>query len=210
MSESTETVPESMDESTRDVRTAVHETVSHTVAAIKVVGRRRDSGLVLVASTVAYLLVYLFAVSDLALTGSGGASVIVANDPLARLFEPVGFSRFEPIAIVQIGILTYLFSPVNALIALFLSTLVGINLALTYLGFTQPRACGLEASTSVLAGIPALLSGAACCGPILLIILGIQATGVLITGFQLLVPIAAIILLGSLLLIGRQVDPALV
>lgn len=107
------------------------------------------------------------------------------------------------------GPVTYLLSPLNLLLALFLATLVGANVALSYLGLIQPRACGLEASTGVLAGIPALLSGAACCGPTILLVIGVQASATLITGFQLLVPVAVAMLVGGLLLIGRQVDPAL-
>lgn len=63
--------------------------------------------------------------------------------------------------------------------------------------------------TGVLAGFPALFSGAACCGPTILLVAGIQASATLVTGFQLLVPVAVAMLVGSLLLVGRQVDPAL-
>ena len=87
--------------------------------------------------------------------------------------------------------------------------LAGSNLALTYLGLVQPRACGLEASTGVVAGVPALLSGAACCGPTILLVVGVQASAAWIGVFRLLVPVALALLVGSLLLIGRRVDPAL-
>lgn len=183
--------------------------IARTVAAIGVALRRRDARVVLVASTLGYLVVYLFATGDLALSGGSRFSVFIVEEPLQRMFRPVGFGRFEAIARLSGAGVTLLVSPINDLVATFLATLVGVNLALTYLGLVQPRACGLEASSSVFAGIPALLSGAACCGPLVLIIFGIQASSILITGFQLLVPIAAILLLGSLLLIGRQVDPAL-
>lgn len=183
--------------------------VSRTVAAVEVVPRRTDSRLFLVVTTVGYFVTYLFTVGDLALTGRGGVTLVVGTD-FMRAFASTGFFRFEPIVLVGAGPVTYLFSPLNTLIALVLSVLVGVNLALTYLGWVQPRACGLEASSGVLAGIPALLSGAACCGPTILLVLGIQASGILITGFQFLVPIAIVMLLVSLLLIGRQVDPGLV
>jgi hypothetical protein len=55
--------------------------------------------------------------------------------------------------------------------------------------------------------LPAVLSGTACCGPVVLIVLGIQASGVLLTAFQFLLPFAALLLVGSLVLVGRQVDP---
>jgi hypothetical protein len=102
---------------------------------------------------------------------------------------------------------TYLFS-LNTILGLGLSALVGLNLALTVLAWTQPNACGLgESSTAVLATIPALLSGTACCGPVVLIVLGIQASGILLTGVQFLLPIAVCILVGSLVLVGRQINP---
>jgi len=181
--------------------------LSRTAGAVGVVGRRNDARLVLVGSMLGYLLLYLYTVGDLAFTGRGGTSVFVVDD-LSRAFTSLGFFRFEAIALVEAGPITYLFSPVNVLVALTLAVLVGVNLALTYLGWVQPKACGLEASSGVFAGIPALLSGAACCGPTVLLVFGVQASGVLITTFQYLVPVALLLLVGSLLLIGRQVDPS--
>lgn len=62
-------------------------------------------------------------------------------------------------------------------------------------------------STGVLASLPAVLSGTACCGPVVLIGLGIQASGVLLTAFQYLLPVAALVSVGSLVLVGRQIRP---
>jgi hypothetical protein len=163
--------------------------------------------LVFVAATLSYLLVYLVTVGDLAV-GAGGVSVRVIDD-LSRAFASAGFFRFGAIAVVELGPVTYLFSPLNAVVAVTLSVLVGANVGLTYLGTIQPTACGLERSTGVLAGIPALLSGAACCGPTILLVVGVQASATIITGFQFLVPLALVLLVGSLLLVGRQVDPEL-
>ncbi|MFB6300210.1 MAG: hypothetical protein ABEH65_08130 [Halobacteriales archaeon] len=180
-----------------------------TIQAIRVVFRRTDSRLVVLGSLLGYLIVYLFAVGDLALTGSGEISMFVVSEPFEMMTRSMGFGRFQPIARAEVLSLTFLFSPINTGLALLLAGLVAINFGLTYLGLVQPKACGLEASTGVFAGIPALLSGAACCGPVILIILGIQATSTLITAFQWLVPVAVVLLVGSLLLIGRQVDPTL-
>jgi hypothetical protein len=107
------------------------------------------------------------------------------------------------------GAVVYL-APLNTVLGLVLATLVDLNLAITYLAWRRPTACGLGASpAAAVAGLPALLSGAACCGPILLLIVGVQATGLLLTAFELLVPVATLLLVGSLLLVGRQVDPTL-
>ncbi|WP_255152781.1 hypothetical protein [Halorarius halobius] len=157
-----------------------------------------------------YLVLYLLTVGDLSFSSGGtGPLTIRTVDDLSRAFASLGFFRFGAIAVVSLGPLTYLFSPLNLLVALVLSSLVGANVALTYLGLVQPRACGLESSTGILAGIPALLSGAACCGPTILLVIGVQASATIITGFQLLIPIAVVLLVGSLLLVGRQVNPAL-
>ena len=181
-----------------------------TRQALGAASRRRDARVVFLLGTIGYLLVYLVTVGDLAYVGSAAGEVTVRTvDDLSRAFASTGFFRFEAVAVVSVAGLTYLLSPLNAVVALLLAVLVGANLSLTYLGFVQPRACGLEASTGVLAGVPALLSGAACCGPTILLLIGVQASATLITGFQLLVPLAVAMLVGSLLLIGRRVDPQL-
>jgi hypothetical protein len=52
-----------------------------------------------------------------------------------------------------------------------------------------------------------LLSGTACCGPVILIVFGVQASSVLLTSFQYMLPVAALLLVGSLLLVGRRIEP---
>ena len=109
------------------------------------------------------------------------------------------FERGEAGAVVSIDSLTYLFSPLDVLLALVLSGLVGANVALTYLSLAQPRACGLEELSGVVASIPALLSGAACCGLTILLVAGIQGSATIVTGFQVLIPLAVAMLVGSLI-----------
>ncbi len=184
--------------------------VAGTVAALRAAARRRDSTAVFIAGLAGYLVLYLATVGDLSVLGGGGGPVTVRlAEDLSRAFASTGFFRFGAVAVVSAGPVTYLLSPLNLLLALFLAGLVGANVALTYLGLVQPRACGLESSTGILAGVPALLSGAACCGPTILLVIGVQASATLVTGFQLLVPVAVVMLVGSLLLVGRQVEPAL-
>lgn len=186
------------------------ELITRTGAALGAVLRRRDAGAIVGIASIGYLVIYSYAVGDLSLVADSGFSMLVVDKPLERIFMSRGFSSFEPIALVDAWGLRYLFSPINLVLAVILASLVGANLGITYLGLVQPKACGLEASTGVVAAIPALLSGAACCGPVFLVVVGIQATGLLIAGFQLLVPVAIILLVASLLLVGRNVDPRLV
>lgn len=182
--------------------------VSRTLAATAVVLRRRDSTLVVAATAAGYLLVYLYALGHLA-PGLGGFDVTVVSGALGKFFEPqLGPLSFTPVARVTAGPVTYLFS-LNTVLGVGVASLVGLNLGLTYLAWRQPAACGIGSSSSgVLASVPAVLSGTACCGPVVLVVLGIQASGIVVTAFQFLLPVAVGLLVGSLLLVGRQVDPA--
>jgi hypothetical protein len=172
--------------------------------------RRRDAALVFAATTVGYLLAYLWAIGHLA-PGLGGFEVLVVDGAVGQFFTQArGPLAFRPVARVSLGPLTYLFS-LNTVVGGGIAALVGLNLALSYLAYTSPRACGVGSrSAGVLASVPALLSGSACCGPVVLVVLGIQASGVLLTAFQFLLPVAVLALVGSLVLVGRQVDGAAV
>jgi len=181
--------------------------VSRTIAAATEVFRRPDATLVVVATGAGYFLIYLYALGHLA-PGIGGFDVMVVSGALGKFFRPeLGPFSFTPVARVSVGPVTYLFS-LNTILGLGIAGLVGLNLGLTYLAWRQPAACGIGSSSSgFLASIPAVLSGTACCGPVVLIVLGIQASGIIVTAFQFLLPIAVVLLVGSLVLVSRQIDP---
>jgi hypothetical protein len=186
---------------------AVADAVSRTRAATAMTLRRRDGQAVFAAVTVAYLLVYLWGIGHLN-PGLGGLSITVVDDPLATLVRSEGAFSFRPVARVALGPVTYLAS-LNTLIGGAVAALVGLNLAVSYLAWRQPAACGIgQSSSGLLAGIPALLSGTACCGPVVVIAVGIQASSALLTAFQFLLPAAVLMLIGSLLLVGRKVTVA--
>jgi len=180
--------------------------LSRTRDATLLTVRRRDAAAVFLATTLGYLLAYLWAIGHLA-PGLGGFEVVVVDGAVEQFFQQArGPLAFRPVARVAVGPLTYLFS-LNTAIGLGVAALVGLNLALSYLAYTSPRACGIGSqSAGLFASVPALLSGSACCGPVVLVVLGIQASGVLLSAFQFLLPVAVLALLGSLVLVGRQVD----
>jgi len=184
------------------------EATARTIAAVTEVFRRRDSTVIVVGTAVGYLLIYLYALGHLA-PGIGGLDVTIVSNALGKFFQPeLGPFSFTPVVRVSVGPVTYLFS-FNTILGLAIAGLVGLNLGLTYLAWRQPAACGIGSKSSgFLASIPAVLSGTACCGPVVLIVLGIQASGIIVTAFQFLLPIAVLLLLGSLILVGRQIDPA--
>lgn len=193
--------------------TATHrarEAATRTRTATAMAVRRADTRRVFAAVATVYLVLYLWAIGHLA-PGLGGYELTVVADPLGRFLQPeLGPYNFTPVARLSVGPVTYLFS-FNTVIGAVIAALVGLNLSLTYLAWVQPAACGIRESTSgPLASLPALLSGTACCGPVVLLALGVQASATLVTAFQLLLPVAVLALLGSLLFIGRKVNPAAV
>lgn len=145
---------------------------------------RRDAALVFATVSLLYLALYLAVVGRL-VPGGGEVGLLVADD-LSIAFRSTGTFTFEPIARIDLGFLSLLFSPLDTLVGLVLPSLVGLNLALFYLAWTQPTACGIEGASGALAAIPALLSGTTCCGPVLLIVLGIQVSGLLVAVFDVL------------------------
>lgn len=173
----------------------------------------RDGVAVFLGAVGGYFLLYSVAVGDLALSiPAGPVDVSVVDTPLSRLFESMGPFQYEPIAFVQLGVVDYLFAPLNAAIGIGLAVLVGLNLVVAYGAWRRPTACGLpesggaEGATGLLAGIPALLSGTVCCGPAILFVVGVQATAGLMAVFQWLLPVAVVLLIGSLFVVSRRVQ----
>lgn len=171
--------------------------------------RRWDSLLVFVFVTVGYLGAFLYMMQDIFIDTSVGFGVSVpVSDPLSVMFQPgPGLIAYEAIAVVELGVLSWTFSPINTAIGLSIAVLAGLNMAMTYLAVTQPKACGLGASSGVIASIPALLAGGACCAPVVAIVFGIQMSAVLVTAFTWMLPAGGALLALSLVYIAGKVDP---
>jgi hypothetical protein len=180
--------------------------LSRTRGATREVAARRDAAFLAATTAVGYLLVYLYALGHLA-PGIGGFGVTVVPGALGEFFRPeLGPFSFTPVVRVSVGPLTYLFS-LNTVLGLGVAGLVGLNLGVTYLAWRRPAACGVgSASSGVLASVPAVLSGTACCGPVVLVALGVGASGALVGVFQYLLPVSVGALLCSLVLVGRTFD----
>ena len=153
-----------------------------------------------------YLILFLIALQEISLGGHGFSFVCV---DWAQMLDRTGTVTFEAIAMVTVPGLTIIISPLNILIGLVISVLVGLNLMITYIAYYQPRACSFNRSTGVLASFPALLAGGACCAPAIILILGIQVSSLMMTVFQVLIPVAIALLLLTLKLILDRTDPAL-
>lgn len=152
-----------------------------------------------------YLVLFLLALGDVSPGGQGFE--LLTTDP-ARMFERSGAITFEPVAQLTVPGLTVLLSPLNMAVGSVVAGLAGLNLAVTWLAFRQPRACRFNRSTGILASLPALLAGGACCAPAIVLVLGLQVSSLLISVFQVLIPVSVVLLLLTLVLILRRTDPA--
>ncbi|MFB6154010.1 MAG: hypothetical protein ABEJ27_07135 [Halodesulfurarchaeum sp.] len=183
--------------------------LTRTRAAIALtVGRRDSLGVGLVAAGL-YLVLYLVSIRAL-VGGTGRVGVLVADTPWSLVFQRNGTLSFEPIARIDFAVGTLLVSPVEIALATGLAILVGLNIALAYLAWRQPRACGVSPGVGVFAAVPALLSGSACCAPLLLIVLGLQASGLLLSAVDVLIPASVLLLLAGIFLVTRRINPAVV
>jgi len=145
-----------------------------------------------------YLMLFLVALRDITFSGTG---IQVLTTDWTRMFDRTGTVTFEAIAQFTLPGLTILFSPLNVLIGTVLSILAGLNLAVTYIAYKQPRACRFNRSTGILASVPALVAGGACCAPTIILIFGLQVSSLFMTAFQILIPVSVVLLAVALKLI---------
>jgi hypothetical protein len=151
--------------------------------------------------TFIYAFVYLWAVGDLSFHAwRPDFSIIWTQAPMDMLFKQRNLFYFEGIAIVNLPIATYLFSPVNLLLGLLLGVLVGLNFAFSYLIIRHSEAYRGRSALNLLVSIPALLAGTTCSAPLILVLMGVQASAAVLAFFSVLVPIALVMLMGALIL----------
>jgi len=196
-----------MSEATMDrtVPRRARRVAARTRRALGLVRSRRDGRVTFLGGTVAYLLIYMFATGDLSVGRDVGVGAVFARDPLGKLFARTGPASFEPLARLDLGQAQVLLAPGDLLLGITLAALVGANLALTYLAVVQPAACGIDTGAGVLAAAPALLSGTACCGPVVLLSVGVTASGALVSVFAWLVPLGVLSLLASLAYVAAKI-----
>lgn len=67
-----------------------------------------------------------------------------------------------------------------------------------------------EEKPGVIVNVSSVLAGGACCAPAVILILGLQLSSVLVTAFQILIPLSTALLLVTLKLILDRIHPELV
>jgi hypothetical protein len=176
-----------------------------TAIAIRGALSRRDGRATLALAGGTYFAVYLVGLGYLGL-GQSGLELSVVADPLARATQLRSPFQWEPVALVVAGPVELLVSPLTVVLGSLLAGLVGINLAVSVVAYRGPSACRLGPGAGAAAGLPGLLSGFACCGPTVLLVVGLQASATVLTVFQWLVPLTVAALVGTLLWVGTKVE----
>jgi len=174
-----------------------------TVAGVTTALRQPGGRAAFLLALVGYPPLYLASVGHLAV-GARGYSIRVVADPVTRAMRSTRPFSFEPVARVAVDPLAVLISPLDIGVALTLAALVGCNLALAVAAWRSPATCGVEGSVGSLAGLPALLTGATCCGPAVLVALGAGAAGSLTAVLWYATPLAGALLVASLVFVAGR------
>ncbi len=122
---------------------------------------------------------------------------LLANWP-ELIFRQRSAFLFESIGIIYIGPIRLFLSIGNFLIAFVLGLLVGANITVSYYSFRSLSLRGTKGFISLLGTIPAIVSGAACCVPTLILVIGLQLTATLAAIWSFFVPLSALLLFVSL------------
>lgn len=150
-----------------------------------------------------YLAIYLAATQHLIFTSRVAQAEsffmlkIFPNWP-ELLFKMRAPFLFESIGAVYLGNLKIFLSIPNIMIGTLLGILVAANITTTYYSFKMLGLQGVQGIGALLGTIPAIVSGAACCVPTLILVIGLQLTATLATVWSFFVPLSALLLLVSL------------
>lgn len=141
----------------------------------------------------AYGLFYLYAIGDVTLYGPPAWGAFLTDPTLERIFSARSTLMFEAIAVIELGWLVWLVSPLNLLITGLLAGLLAVNIhGILYIR-AHPATCRVR-SSGLVGAFPALFAGGACCAPSLILLLGIPGLGAVSAFFGWLVPISILAL----------------
>jgi len=166
---------------------------------------------------VAFLLLYLYSVGNIVIApgvdlafGRPIPAASVVSDWAAKMWKPIAPFVWEPIvALYPIRSVALFISVPNLLLASFLGTLVGLNIAVAVARARLVVAVKNRGGflSGLLVSLPALLTGFTCCVPTIVLALGSLAavfTVAAITIAPYFLPVAAITLIGNFIWGLRQ------
>lgn len=127
-----------------------------------------------------YFFIFLFSLGNLLIAEAGKKltyeetpSIQILPDWPEKMFKEIRPFNYEAIgAIYLTSQFAFLISPMNMLLALVLSVLVGLNVLAVVFGYEQPKLCNYKGHTGILLSLSSLLTGFSCCVPTFLLLLG--------------------------------------
>jgi hypothetical protein len=185
---------------TTDVVLAAVRAAPGRSRAALAVPRHRRAGIVAAAAA---QLLYLVAIGDITSSTRAGAPFVeVAPGWTGRVLQARAPYQFEPIAAVHPpGPVSILVSPLDVGLGAVLAALVGLNVAVTAHAVAT-ASCRRTGYGRLLAALPALLTGFACCVPAVLIGVGTSTAALLL---PVLLPLQAVFYPLSLLVLAGSV-----
>lgn len=105
---------------------------------------------------------------------------------------------FESIGALYFGGIKVFISVPNILIAALLGILVALNISVSYYSFRALSLRGTRGIMGLLGTVPAIVSGAACCVPTLILVIGLQLTATLAVLWSFFVPLSFVLLIAAL------------
>mgnify|MGYP001286679898 CR=1 FL=1 len=174
-----------------DLTDAAAAIVRATPGAVRRTLRVRRYRRLAILVGLAYLVVYLLAIGDIAISASGRygrfastPSVQFASDWMHKLFAERAPFLYEPIAAIHlIPQLAVLISVGNLLVGSALAGLLSLNVAVAADGIARGRACRRSAYGPLLSSLPGFLLGFGCCVPSFILLLGTNLTAAILPTF---------------------------
>ena len=185
------------------------DTVKSSLHEVRVALSTKRSKIILLVTAVAYFVFYLTVTGILFLGESGSFQVFISESWLSLIVRERTPFNWEPIGFISLGAITIFLAIPNILFGTITAGLVGANISVSAYTYTSRKLCRINPSQSVLSAVPALLTGVACCGPTLLLSLGIASatlTVAFVSFLPFLFPLALFGLITSLLWAGWRIN----
>ncbi len=167
--------------------------------------------IVATAGALVYVVAYLLLGRSLVISSEAHFSRFVAIPSVAAapdLSARYLVDAFNPPAILYLGDGVALGPPVPlALAALLLGALVGANVAVAVESLTRRAiACARSGVSALIGTLPSFLASFSCCAPTVLLVLGANFAVGVVAVVPFVVPVAAALLVGSLLWSARRFE----
>ncbi len=173
--------------------------------------RPKSSKRIIALVSVGYIIFYFWATNILVFRSSTDVFLRISENWSELLFRERAPFNWEPVGILSLGPVQLFLAVPNILFGIMVSLLIGINLAISYYTYKYRTLCRINPSQSMALSVPSLLTGIACCGPSILLSLGIASvagTVALVSLLPFLLPLALTGLVLSIAWSGYRLEKA--